>query len=239
VWMMGFQLRATAPGIHTISIERFLFSLTAQSEEEVDTVTLNVAGQILASAAFSPSEIQPEQTSTLTFTLTNDSSITVTGMQVDLPLPAGLRLAGNRTSDCGGRFSETAGGLMLTDVTLPARASCRITAPVTGSAGGTYTFASSYVSANEFDYSNQATAALTILMPTPTHTPPPVVVDQPVVSNPPISTPIPVCGNSVCEISSGENYGTCAFDCSSSCGDLYCDAVLHEDASWCPSDCTP
>ena len=55
-----------------------------------------------------------------------------------------------------------------------------------------------------------------------------------------ITTPtVGFCGDSICQISRGENINTCSQDCDSStdfCGDGYCNLATEED-TWCELDC--
>jgi len=82
---------------------------------------------------------------TLSFTITNNSGIQLTGLSFTDSLPAGLLVANpsNLTNTCGGTNSASAppGGdlITLSGGTLAANATCTVTVQVVASAPGTYT----------------------------------------------------------------------------------------------------
>jgi uncharacterized repeat protein (TIGR01451 family) len=97
------------------------------------------------SKAFSPANIIPNGTSTLTITLTNNGTAVAT-LSADFvdTLPANVVVAAtpNVGGTCGGTKTATAGGTTVTYVsgaTIPASSSCTITVSVTSDTTGTYT----------------------------------------------------------------------------------------------------
>jgi hypothetical protein len=80
---------------------------------------------------------------TLSFTITNNSGIQLTGLSFTDSLPAGLVVATplNFTNTCGGSVAAAAGGasIALSGGILAANATCAVTVQVVASAPGTYT----------------------------------------------------------------------------------------------------
>jgi len=109
------------------------------------------------SKSFSPNPVAVGATSTLTFVLTNDTSVALTGLAFTDTLPTGLVLAaGTRTNSCGGTLTATSGTdlIQLAGGTLAARSStppftattCQITVPVQATTAGPHLNISGYVS---------------------------------------------------------------------------------------------
>ncbi len=81
--------------------------------------------------SFSPSTVAVNGTSTLTFTLANPNSTSLTGVAFNDTLPAGLTVATSSTTQCGGTLSTTTPStISFSGGTLPA-AGCTVTVPVT------------------------------------------------------------------------------------------------------------
>jgi uncharacterized repeat protein (TIGR01451 family) len=80
---------------------------------------------------------------TLSFTITNNSGIQLTGLNFADNLPTGLLVANpsNLTNTCGGTPSAPPGGALITlsGGTLAANATCTVAVQVVASAPGTYT----------------------------------------------------------------------------------------------------
>ena len=93
--------------------------------------------------SFSPSTTSVGVPVTLSFTITNNSGIQLTGLSFTDSLPAGLVVANppNLTNTCGGTATAAAGGasIALSGGTLAANATCAVTVRVVASASGTYT----------------------------------------------------------------------------------------------------
>jgi len=93
--------------------------------------------------SFSPSTTSVGVPVTLSFTITNNSGIQLTGLNFADNLPTGLFVANpsNLTNTCGGTPSAPPGGALITlsGGTLAANATCTVTVQVVASAPGTYT----------------------------------------------------------------------------------------------------
>ena len=92
---------------------------------------------------FSPSTTSAGVPVTLSFSITNNSGIRLTGLSFTDSLPTGLVVDTplNITNTCGGTASALAGGtsIALSGGTLAANATCIVTVQVVASAPGTYT----------------------------------------------------------------------------------------------------
>jgi uncharacterized repeat protein (TIGR01451 family) len=93
--------------------------------------------------SFSPSTTSVGVPVTLSFTITNNSGIQLTGLNFADNLPAGLLVANppNLTNTCGGTPSAPPGGALITlsGGTLAANATCTVTVQVVAAGTGTYT----------------------------------------------------------------------------------------------------
>ncbi|WP_414515269.1 hypothetical protein [Synechococcus sp. W60.3] len=93
--------------------------------------------------SFSPSTTSVGVPVTLSFTITNNSGIQLTGLNFADNLPAGLVVATppNFTNTCGGSFAPTSGAALITlsGGTLAANATCTVTVQVVAAGTGTYT----------------------------------------------------------------------------------------------------
>ncbi len=115
---------------------------------------------------FTPSTITPNGLSTLTFSVTNPASETLTGVSFSDPFPAGLAVASIpalATSGCGTTVTATGGdtALSLVNGSIAAGGTCTISVNVTAPQGGyTNTSGHLYIDSNT-DTGNYAVAALT------------------------------------------------------------------------------
>src|SRR5579884_233469 len=146
---------------------------TAQASAVV-TVT-NPAGIAPPSIAkiFTPATIALNATTSLTFTITNPASNTVslTGVAFTDTLPTGLTVASSTSTVCGGTLTTTAPtGIALSDATIAANGQCQFSLTVTGAAAGAYTNTTSAVTSTNGGTGNTATANLTVTAPAPTIT---------------------------------------------------------------------
>jgi hypothetical protein len=93
--------------------------------------------------SFSPSTTSVGVPVTLSFTITNNSGIQLTGLNFADNLPAGLLVANpsNLTNTCGGTPNAPPGGALITlsGGTLAANATCTVTVQVVAAGTGTYT----------------------------------------------------------------------------------------------------
>ena len=100
--------------------------------------------QPVFSKSFSPSTIGPGSTTTLNFTITNNSTVGVRNLDFTDNLPAGVTIAdpASASTDCfGGIINATAGDgtISYNDGSIALGASCTVTVAVTGSIIGTHT----------------------------------------------------------------------------------------------------
>jgi len=105
-------------------------------------VAVTVAAPTVA-AAFSPTTVQPNATSNLTFTFNNPNAFALTQAQLFQSLPTSLSVSGTgSTTTCGGPSASLAASgasIALTGAVIPASGSCSVTIPVTSTANGSYT----------------------------------------------------------------------------------------------------
>ncbi len=100
------------------------------------------AAQPTFSKSFSPSTIGPGSTSTLIFSIGNNSGVGVRGLAFTDNLPAGVTIAtpANASSSCGGSLSAPDGGstISLSDGQVGAGSACTVSVDVTSSTPGTH-----------------------------------------------------------------------------------------------------
>ena len=116
-------------------------------------------------AGFPTGTIGPGSTSTLTFTISNESRFGVRGLRFADKLPDGVVIATPPMviSDCGGTISAPAGGniIELVDGSVPGNGSCTISVNVTSSVIGTHSNVSEDL-ISDAGNSGRATADLTV-----------------------------------------------------------------------------
>lgn len=133
--------------------------------------------------AFSPNPIAVGATSTLTFTLTNENNLPLTGVKFTDVLPPGLEVAAApaAATTCGGTptWAPTAGATTLTfgnptGATIPARVdatngTCTVSVNVKATTGGPHQNISSFISSTETGTNTTTTgygtASLTAILP--------------------------------------------------------------------------
>jgi CSLREA domain-containing protein/uncharacterized repeat protein (TIGR01451 family) len=123
------------------------FSITATATDSAnDTSEMSAARfaapALTATKSFNPASIHAGETSTLTLTITNSDTGTVSALAVSDTYPAGLvNAAGTPSTTCGGSLTATpgSGSFTLSGGALGALASCQITVPVTAAAAAAYT----------------------------------------------------------------------------------------------------
>lgn len=115
---------------------------------------------------FSPASIGPGSTTTLTYTLNNESSTGVRGVSFTNVLPRGVTLAkpSNATSTCNGSLSAPQGGntISLTDGEIPGEGSCVITVAVTSEVIGVHNNITGNLTSNSGN-SGSTSANLTVM----------------------------------------------------------------------------
>ena len=121
--------------------------------------------------AFGAASIAVNETTTLTFTLTNPNpEDALSGVGFTDTLPAGLVVAtpNGLTNTCGGTVTATAGtgSVELADGVLPAGGSCTIAVNVTGTTGGFKVNTTSAVTSDPDVTGGTATASLVVVPPT-------------------------------------------------------------------------
>jgi uncharacterized repeat protein (TIGR01451 family) len=121
--------------------------------------------------AFNPSLIQVGGTSTLTFTITNNAAVAVTGLAFSDTLPAGVVVAAppfvNNT--CGGAVTVTGnlGSISLANGTVnaPSGTTCTISVNVVGTSEGVKNNTTSTLTSTNALTAQPATATLTVVLP--------------------------------------------------------------------------
>jgi hypothetical protein len=110
---------------------------------------------------------------TLSFTITNNSGIQLTGLNFADNLPTGLLVANpsNLTNTCGGIPSAPLGGALITlsNGTLAANATCTVTVRVVAAGTGTYTNPAVTLTSNQAPAVQSAPTDLSVIsVPAPT-----------------------------------------------------------------------
>ena len=134
------------------------------------SASVTVIAKPLIAKSFAPLSIPVDETTTLTFTLTNPNAATaLSGVGFTDTLTAGLEVAtpNGLTSTCGGTVTavEGTGSIVLVDGALAAGGSCAITVDVTGTAGGLKPNTTSVVTSTEGGPGGTAVAFLVVVSP--------------------------------------------------------------------------
>lgn len=134
-----------------------------------NTASVNVINAPSFSKAFSAAAIQVDGTATLTFNITNNSSLFALNPSFTDTLPSGLVVATppNVTGSCGGGTITATGGagtVSLSGATLAAGASCSFSVQVTGTTAGVKSN-SVQLSSMELGTGPTATASITVIAP--------------------------------------------------------------------------
>jgi len=128
--------------------------------------------------AFSPNPIAVNAASTLTFTLTNENNVALTGAAFTDALPSGLQVANptGASNTCGATFAPAVGAttLTVTGGTIPARVgttngSCTVTVSIKATTAGPHNNVTGYISSIETGTNTgstgSASATLTAVLP--------------------------------------------------------------------------
>ena len=114
---------------------------------------------------FNPNSIAQNETTSLTFTITNPSANTVAlnGVAFSDTLPSGLTVANASATVCGGTLTTTAPtGIALSGATINTNSNCQFSVTVTGANPGNYVNITGNVTSTNGGTGNTATAGLTV-----------------------------------------------------------------------------
>jgi LPXTG-site transpeptidase (sortase) family protein len=120
--------------------------------------------------AFSPSTINEDGTSTLTFTITNpvENTIALTGVGFTDTLPTGVTVVtAPDANQCNGTVSSTSNSVTLTGGSIDANGSCTVSVTVTSAAAGTYVNTSMAVTSTNGGTGNTAHDTLLVVVAPP------------------------------------------------------------------------
>ena len=127
---------------------------------------LSVAGAPAMTKAFSPTVIASGGTSTLTFSVTNNNNVALTGLAFADTYPSNLTntVVPVVTNTCGGLVTaaSSGGSVSLSGGTLAANSTCAVSVTVTASIRATYNNVSGAVSSTNGGTGNTASASLTV-----------------------------------------------------------------------------
>lgn len=130
------------------------------------SATLIVVAPPSIQAAFNPSTIAMNSTSSLTFTIVESpqTPFALTGVAFTDTLPAGLTVVSSSSAVCAGTLTTTAPtGISLAGASIPAGGQCQFIVAVTGSAAGQYTNTTGDVTSTNGGIGNTASANLTVV----------------------------------------------------------------------------
>ena len=131
------------------------------------SATLTVVAPPSIAKAFSPTQVNMDGTSTLTFTLTNPSANTVaeSGVAFSDTLPSGLVVGSGLSTSCGGSVVAVTGSdsISLTGGSIAVGSSCTIAVKLTAMTVGVKNNTSGAVSSTNGGTGNTATATLTVV----------------------------------------------------------------------------
>ena len=130
------------------------------------SLTVSIPAPPLLAVSFGEPSIPVSGVTSLTYTITNPpaNSIALTGVGFTDALAAGLTVAGNVASTCGGSLAAAvgSGSVALAGATIAAAGSCKITVNVVAALAGLYNNLTTVVSANAGS-GNTASAQLNVL----------------------------------------------------------------------------
>jgi hypothetical protein len=146
------------------------FSFTVQvtgtqgSASQGYTLAINPARPTLT-GRFNPGTIQVDGTTSLQFTILNNSrSVNLTGLAFSDTLPAGLQAATSlpATNGCGGTLSTTGGTISLAGGALTAQTNCTISIPILATTTGSFTNSTGPLTCIQTASSSGTTTLLTV-----------------------------------------------------------------------------
>jgi uncharacterized repeat protein (TIGR01451 family)/fimbrial isopeptide formation D2 family protein len=139
-----------------------------------NTATVTVIGPPSIAKAFGAASINLNQSTTLSFTITNpNSTVALAGVAFTDALPAGLVVANPNglTGSCGsGTITTSASSVSLSGGTIAAGGSCTFSVNVTGTTSGHKVNTTGTITSTNAGSGNQATASIDVLAPDPTIT---------------------------------------------------------------------
>ncbi|MGA7238599.1 MAG: CSLREA domain-containing protein [Bryobacteraceae bacterium] len=127
------------------------------------SVTVMAAPSIAKS--FNPTTIAVNDTSLLTFTVTNPAAnaVSLTGVGFTDAIPAGLTVTSGTSGQCGGTLAVAGPTLIqLANALVPANGQCQFGVRVTGAASGSYTNTTGAVTSTNGGTGNTASASITV-----------------------------------------------------------------------------
>ena len=130
-----------------------------------NSASLTVVVPPSLSAAFSPSLVLLDSSSTLSFTITNPSTtVSDTGVGFTDVLPAGLTLVNGTSSQGGGALTISGGNtIALSGASIAAGGTLAFSVAVTATTGGSYTDTTGSVSLSNGVLGNMATASIAVV----------------------------------------------------------------------------
>ena len=172
----GSPATTNALGVATFTVkdavvESVTYTATATSGGVTVTITQKpivsfVRAAPIIAKSFTPATIAANGTSTLTLTLTNPNTASISGATFTDAYPANLVNAGTPalSNTCGGTATASAGGtsLALSGGTIPASGSCTVSVTVTSATAGSYLNSTGAVTSTNAASGTAASATLTV-----------------------------------------------------------------------------
>lgn len=129
------------------------------------SATLTVLGPPSIGKAFGAASIPLGGSTSLTFTITNPNTVSITGVAVGDAMPSGLSVTGSRSNTCGGSLALSPGSVGLSGGMISGGGSCTFAVTVSGTTAGVKPNVSGHVSASIAGAGNQAMATLEVIAP--------------------------------------------------------------------------
>lgn len=167
---LAVNVTGTAAG--TLTITSGVVSSTNGGTGNPATTNLTVVAPPQIATTFTPPNVGPNGTSTLSFTVTNPAANTtaLAGVSFTDTLPAGIVVTNPNglTGSCGGgtiTATSGSGTISLTGGTIPTSSSCTFSLNVTGATAGQFVNTTSAVTSTNGGTGSTASATLTIATP--------------------------------------------------------------------------
>jgi len=166
---------AASAGVYTNSNAANISGVTSNLNSSGVNASVTYLAQAGISKAFAPPSITSNGPSTITFSLTNANSITLTGATFSDALPASLSISANQNAggSCGGAAGNSftsgqTGTLGFTNLSIPP-GGCTVTVAVTSNVPGTYNNTTTGVTTAQTALGSPSnTAQLTVIAAAPT-----------------------------------------------------------------------